>query len=279
MNKIAGITVIYNPDNQVIRNINSYVHCLGILYVVDNSENINRNIVSQINKIEGTRYIWMKKNCGIAAALNIGISLAIKEGYEWLLTMDQDSVFHEKLLDEYRRYIMENDTRLVAILAPQYRTPRKKVKNRTGYDEIYWTMQSANLLNLNIVIQLGLYKETYFIDCVDYEYCLRVKKNGYKIVRCNEAILIHNPGITKCKKIAFLNLKYGYAVPIRIYYQIRNSLYMFNEYHNIKSLFIIVIKISKIILLFDDKKEFLKFVSNAFSDYKRHIVGKIENDF
>ncbi len=39
--------------------------------------------------------------------------------------------------------------------------------------------------------------EDLFIDSVDTEYCLRLKKNGYRVVRLNEAILYHPLGDSK----------------------------------------------------------------------------------
>lgn len=43
-------------------------------------------------------------------------------------------------------------------------------------------MQSANLVNVEVYKKLGKYREEYFIDCVDYEYCLRARENQYSII-------------------------------------------------------------------------------------------------
>lgn len=276
MSKIAGVTVIYNPDNKVIKNICTYVNLLEELFVIDNSESIDYDIINDIKKINGVQYIWMKGNQGIASALNCGIYECIEKNYDWVLTMDQDSQFNNNLLAIYRNYLDDKDTSSIAILSPQYMTPRSDAKYKKGQDELYWTMQSANLLNLKVMKKIGFYDEKYFIDCVDYEYCLRAKRNGYKIIRCNKAILIHNPGITKYKKILGINIKYGYASPVRIYYQIRNALYMYKKYGNIRSLCIVAIKLLKIILFYDNKKEFFTFAIRGISDYKNNVCGKIK---
>ena len=61
-------------------------------------------------------------------------------------------------------------------------------------------MQSGNLVNAAADEKLGDYKEEYFIDCVDYEYCLRAKRYGtYRIVQCGSAVLKHQPAVT-CEK-------------------------------------------------------------------------------
>ena len=276
MLKCAGVVVIYNPDNHVINNIKSYIDQVSILYIVDNTENecdiglkLERNFPDM--KYE---YIGLKKNIGLAAALNIGIKKAIKEGYEWILTMDQDSSFYNEIIDIYYQYIEKHDTDKVAIIAPQYKTDRIRLKKTVGYKKIYWTMQSADFINLNAMKKLGLLENSYFIDCIDYEYCLRARKNHYQIVCCNEAILNHSPATTKIKKFGTIKLKYGCASSTRSYYKVRNSLYMFQKYHNFLSLGIVIKEWLKILILYDNKQQyFLKFYK-AINDFKNGIMGQ-----
>ena len=200
--------------------------------------------------------------------------MAIENGFEWVLTMDQDSVFYNKIINIYSCYIENHDVDRVAIISPQYKTERNRLKKTVGYDEIYWGMQSADLINLNIIKKIGFFKEDFFIDCIDYEYCLRARKNQFKLIRCNEAILIHNPAQTK--KITFLglNIKYGYTNPLRIYYQVRNALYMFKVYKNPRSIGIVLIKLGKIILLFDNKKDHIRHFKFAIFDFINKKSGK-----
>ena len=37
--KLAGVVVVYNPPNEVINNMKSYLDELDILFVIDNSSN------------------------------------------------------------------------------------------------------------------------------------------------------------------------------------------------------------------------------------------------
>lgn len=86
---IAGVVVLYNPDPIVIQNIQSYLPFLYVLYVIDNSESPNMNIVEQLRELgEKIKYIALGENRGVAYALNLGATLAIESGADWLLTMD-----------------------------------------------------------------------------------------------------------------------------------------------------------------------------------------------
>ena len=92
--KVAGIVTLYNPDNEVKKNIESYLSDLDKLYIIDNTPNKdNKQVIPSSNKIV---YLPQDDNVGVATALNIGAKKAINDKYNWLLTMDQDSIFPTK---------------------------------------------------------------------------------------------------------------------------------------------------------------------------------------
>lgn len=66
--KLAGVVVLYNPDQKVLDNISSYIDELDVLYLVDNSNADNSKFFLN-DKFE---YIPLLKNTGIAHALNVG---------------------------------------------------------------------------------------------------------------------------------------------------------------------------------------------------------------
>lgn len=270
-NEVIAIVIAYNiKKNLLLENIFSYINFVDKVLVVDNSD--KPTDLSNINKTNKIEYISLNGNFGIAKALNVGLEYAFKYKYKYALTMDQDSKFSNNLIEEYRKNQQAN----VAIYSPFYLIDRKRKKNnKKDVQYLYWTMTSGNLLNLEYVKEIGKFKEDFFIDAVDYEFCLRARKKGYKILQCNKAILIHNPGITKTKKILFWNYKYGYMSTDRLYYQIRNLSYIAKKYNSYRARIVIFIKLLKIILLFDDKKSFLSAFKAGINDYKNNNYGKI----
>ena len=270
-NEVIAIVIAYNiKKNLLLENIFSYINFVDKVLVVDNSD--KPTDLSNINKTNKIEYISLNGNFGIAKALNVGLEYAFKYKYKYALTMDQDSRFSNNLIEEYRKNQQVN----VAIYSPFYLIDRKRKKNnKKNAQYLYWTMTSGNLLNLEYVKEIGKFKKDFFIDAVDYEFCLRARKKGYKILQCNKAILIHNPGITKTKKILFWNYKYGYMSTDRLYYQIRNLSYIAKKYNSYRARIVIFIKLLKIILLFDDKKSFLSAFKAGINDYKNNNYGKI----
>jgi rhamnosyltransferase len=118
--KIAGVVVLYNPDESVIGNINSYIKDLELLYVFDNSE-VKNELIEKLKKINKVKYFSVGKNVGIGFALNYVCDIAVKEGYDWLLTMDHDSYFEPngvlKMIGEFEKKI-GRDKEKIGVISP-----------------------------------------------------------------------------------------------------------------------------------------------------------------
>lgn len=119
----AGTIVLYDPNKaEVLENIDSYIDEIDKLYIIDNSLNDNSSLfVNYDKKIE---YVWNRDNLGIAKALNIAAGKAIKDGFSWLLTMDQDSKFEKGTLRILEDYINDNfnNNSKIAIVSPFHDT-------------------------------------------------------------------------------------------------------------------------------------------------------------
>lgn len=68
------------------------------VYIIDNSSNNNSSL---IKIIPNAVYIPNYNNLGIAKALNQGCEAAKQDGFDWVLTMDQDSFFEETQLNKF----------------------------------------------------------------------------------------------------------------------------------------------------------------------------------
>lgn len=58
MSILAGMVILYNPDEKFINNILSYIDYVERLYVIDNSENVNINIIDKLKTIDKIDYIY-----------------------------------------------------------------------------------------------------------------------------------------------------------------------------------------------------------------------------
>ena len=270
--KILGIVVLYNFNNENIDNIKTYCTYCNKIIAIDNSENKCKDNIKKIKEIKNLEYLNLDGNYGIAKALNIGMQYAIANEYEWVLTMDQDSRFNNNIIDVYFKTLKDELLDDIAVISPNYFFDRKKNKIYNGYKKLQYTMQSGNLVNVEIYKKIGEFKEEFFIDGVDYEYCIRANKNKYKIIECGNAVLYHRPATTKR---TFFGFKYGYCNSTRIYYQVRNLLWISKRYCNLKMILIVIYKLFKIVFLFDNKIEYLRMFRLGVKDYKKDRLGKL----
>ncbi len=272
--KLAGVVVWYNPSDLEKENIKSYLDNLDELYIVDNSE--EKNIVKNNEKV---KYIFNNGNLGIAKALNIGAHEAIKDKFEWILTMDQDTKFKKDDVKKIFEYICCNDMKKIGIVSPWHNTKLHVEKPKNIIDYPLDVMTSGNFLNLNIYKKIGDFRNDYFIDGVDIEYCLRLKKNNFKVMRLNNFEIKHNLGNINYKyffKKELLCLNHNY---LRIYYRVRNYNYIKKEYHNIAPEFCDrLVKMKQLVwcIIFyeKDKLKKLKSVYYGKKDFKNNILGK-----
>ena len=275
--KLAGLVVLYNPSKQIIENLNNYLQFVNKLYVIDNSEKpfFNKQLFSNSN----IDFYYKNENLGIAKALNIGCKKAIEDGFKWLLTMDQDSIFNINTVNQLCDYIENNDVSKTYIVSPWLNTklldekPVEKISHPTD------VMTSGSIMNLDLYKKIGGFKEWLFIDGVDIEYCLRLKKYNYKVMRLNKFSIKHNLGNISYKhflKKELLCLNHNY---LRVYYRVRNYNYIKQEYHDIAPEFCnILVKIKALVwcIIFyeNDKIRKLKSIYYAKKDFKNNIYGK-----
>jgi Predicted glycosyltransferases len=276
--KYAGVVVLYNPDINVIDNIKTYMDDLDRLYVIDNSDTKNYAVINQLKLAYNVVYIDNKGNKGIANAQNRAAIIVRKEKFHWLLTMDQDSSATKTMIPILKEYIENNYSDNIGIVsAYQKNKLEKRSVNMSEYQQVLETMSSGNMLNLKAYQRVGKFKEKLFIDMVDYEYCLRLNKYGYKIIVANKAILNHNLGDIK---IIDNTVLYSHS-PERLYYYVRNNLYVLNKYkedfpswisNRKKFLFNLYLKT----FLYDTKKvKRLYYFIRGYLDYLFKIYGKM----
>lgn len=272
--KIAGVVTLFHPENYHFDNINNYLEGVDKLYVIDNTPGkSHQEKLPKSNKIE----YYSFQNIGVAKALNMGANLAKNSGYQWLLTMDQDTILPKKILKEMLKVIEKEDCKKIGIVTPWHSTKLKVEKPKEKVDYPQDVMTSGNVLNINIWDKVGGFQEDFFIDGIDIEYGLRLKKNGYKIMRLNYLTIEHDLGDIFYIKGKLCTNHSG----IRRYYMNRNYHYIYDDYKKSDKEFceflISNYKTMAKVLLFERHK-FSKIYGFllGFVHYKKGKRGKLE---
>jgi rhamnosyltransferase len=96
-------------------------------------------------------------------------------------------------------------------------------------EEIEWAISSGSFINLSIYQRTHGFDENYYIDRLDYDYCVEIRQKGFKIVRINSAHLYQSLG-------EVVNSKISQHSPIRHYYMARNRFYFYYKKIKMSSL-------------------------------------------
>lgn len=274
--KICAVVVLYNPSSDINKKISSYIEKIDKLFVIDNSFNDNLDLLLKDDRIE---YIPNFDNLGISKALNIAASSAFDEKYDWILTMDQDSFFEGDNLDKLINYAKECDYSKIGIISPWHKVKANPGKPNELIEEKIEVMTSGNLVNLNAWKKVSGWKDWFFIDNVDVEFCMNLNINQYKVIRLNSSELEHNLGDISIKKVfgrKFVCSNHNY---IRQYYMVRNLYYLKDMYYKYYPDYINYMirgmhgRARNIIVWEKDKYRKIRNMIRGYRDYKNNIKG------
>ncbi len=229
----AGV-VTYNPDLDVLKkNLESLCPQVKVLYVVDNGSKNVDEIGLLLDTIPNTQLFLNSENLGIAQALNRLCGIAEKNGFHWILTMDQDSLCDSMMVKNLCLYV--NDE--FGIIAPriEFRNAGVLIEttgNNRGadFEEIYACITSGSLTNIGAWKAVGGFDEWYFIDHVDNEFCTHIIQKGYKVIRVNKALLHQRAGDMKYISLFGKPIMLPYYSTFRNYYICRNTIYYIRKY-------------------------------------------------
>lgn len=222
--KLLAIVISYYPDvNDAISNILKYIEKIDKLVIWENTPLIDSsryhiNIPNYSHKIV---YKSTGKNEGIAYPLNRIVEYALKASYTHLLTMDQDSKFLN--FDLYYNSLL-NFVDFYSIITPNI---NNQYLTDSSYNIINYGITSGTIYNINTVQKLGGFREDYFIDGVDTEFCFRAFKNQFQTIVINHAHLQQKFGCLKKMRYGFYSTNYS---SFRTYYITRNYIFLWKEY-------------------------------------------------
>ena len=293
MNSVAAVIITYNVENDFKERINKLKGKVDEIIVVDNGSKAETiNMLKELEK--EVTVIYLEDNKGIASALNKGIKYSIEKGYNWILTLDHDSIITDNMIKNMLTCYEGLNNELkekVAMLVPVHVEEKEyqngsninEEKDSNSYIEVLTEITSGALTKAEIYKNVGMYDEKLFIDLVDHDYCLSLNKKGFKIIQVNNATLIHNIGESVKKSVLGLKMIPTNHSPLRRYYMSRNRHYIWDKYKEDFPSWVLTDKRRfitenlKIVLFEDNKIEKFKYIKKGIKDYRNNIFGKFNN--
>lgn len=276
--KVIAIIVSFNGGEKTLKTIDALLPQVDHIHVVDNgSDSFSLDL---LDGIEDERISIRKlgENRGIGGALNAGLLKARQLDCSWVLTMDQDSIAAPDMVGCLIKTIVKNDD--VLCLSPNL-IVHGDDKSPLKIGSVPYAITSGNMVNTEIYNRIGNYNEDYFIDCVDFDFSLRVRKAGFKIFKDPNAFLCHELGEKNYLPKLFKRY-YTLHSPLRRYYMFRNFLYLtkkylFSDFKFIFKLFLSHLILFALLIFYDPKPAAsVRMIFQGIWDYFEGKVGAFE---
>lgn len=235
--RILAVVITYNPDLEVLySNISALSRQINHIVIYDNASTNADDVCKIARQFENVEVVANEQNDGLPINYNRGLRLCISQGYEWLLTMDQDTVVPDNLIEEYGAAFGMADVAIISPVIQDRKIQTEKDALASIQDDNVWTeisecISSAALNRVSILNELGGFDEKLFIDQVDFDYCKNVTIHGYKIVRMNNCVVHHQIGDGSVVRVLGKDVVISNHSPIRKYYIFRNKVYFARKYH------------------------------------------------
>ncbi|MEI6728539.1 MAG: glycosyltransferase [bacterium] len=231
------------------------------------------------------------QNLGIAAALNQGVKKAIKQNFQWVLTLDQDSTIGEKMVDKmlsvYEEMLKDGiNKNQIGILEPVLVDKltgfeKRKNKSELTYIQIKDCYTSGNLIPTEVFSRAGFYNEGLFLYHVDTDFNLNLINNGLKIYEVSNATLYHQEGSLTEHKLFGKTFSTTNHSKIARYYFARNEILMLRKYWLtnpnwcLESINWYIRMLLKVVIFEKDRLAKFKFTIIGILDGMMNRIGKL----
>tara|TARA_B110000967_G_C18877599_1_gene559262 strand:+ start:840 stop:1652 length:813 start_codon:yes stop_codon:yes gene_type:complete len=178
--------VIYNPDVEFLNKLKSILNSGYSIYIFDNSPEISL-IRDEFRNYTNINYFSAGKNVGLGFGLSVVCSNAYYDNYRKLLFFDQDTIFSVKTLGFVSEFSKTQQNKFKKYAAVLFNSNCKKNKNQFDIRDKNLIISSGSLFNLENLIKMEWHNTNYFVDGVDYNFCLKANLNKYLIGECSNA--------------------------------------------------------------------------------------------
>lgn len=233
--KVIAVVPTYHPDASVEAHMEALATQVDEVIVVDDGTGAAADDVLDRLQANSIRVIRLASNAGIARALNVGIRAALEAGAEYVVNTDQDTELPDGYVDAcLATFRQANPVTRLGIVCTDRVNGQPSIPtwySPEGLGLVPEAIQSGFVLTRECLEHSGLFDERLVIDCVDTEYCLRVRDRGFRIAVADGTDIKHALGEMVPFRPFGIPLRhrdgeheYQYHSPFRQYYITRNNI-------------------------------------------------------
>ena len=290
----CAIIVTHNPDITALLELSSQLKKESDFIIVDNGTQGIASIVESITVYQKCRaVICLEKNEGLARALNIGITWAQEQNYDFVFLFDQDSslcdLYVKRMIDAFFD-ASEKTVSNIAAIGPRIINPQtmrqtsfklfskficRSDRKLTGSSSHYiadFLITSGTLLHLDALTSIGAMKESYFIDNIDLEWCFRAKSKGYELIGTDEAVLYHAIGERSSNPLVRAGIMAQHN-PQRSYFSSRNRVHLYGVDYSpagwkYRDICRFILKATWLLITSRERKDYYRNILSGIKDAK-----------
>ncbi|MDQ0895393.1 glycosyltransferase family 2 protein [Agromyces ramosus] len=233
--KVIAVVPTYHPDVAVEAHMKALARQVDEVIVVDDGTGPAADDVLERLTADSIRVIRLSSNAGIARALNVGIRAALEAGADYVVNTDQDTELPDGYVDAcLATFMLANPVTHLGIVCTDRVNGQPSIPtwySPEGLGLVPEAIQSGFVLSRECLERTGPFDERLVIDCVDTEYCLRVRDRGFRIAVAKDTDIKHSLGEMVPFRPFGIPLRhrdgeheYQYHSPFRQYYITRNNI-------------------------------------------------------
>jgi len=231
----------YRPGESAERAVASVIDQVdGVVVVDDGTGAAADSVLSRLAEL-GVTVVREPENVGIAAALNDGIRTAREHGAEQIVTFDQDSVVPAGFIDTLLAAdaAARADGVRVGVVVPEFFAAVRQARGEAApvYSPAANVIQSGMLMPVSVIDAIGDLRADFFIDLVDTEYELRLRRDGFAVLAASGIRLGHALGTQYRRELFGRQVRLPgvppettLSTPFRYFYRVRNRIVLNREY-------------------------------------------------
>jgi rhamnosyltransferase len=206
MTAIAAVLTAYHPDERLLTAVAAALESCAEVIVADNTPAGSVSLADELDDPR-VRVLRSGRNVGVAAGLNEGIA-ALSRHIEAVLILDQDTLLPVGLAHGLAKHLDDPSVGAAAPTPldaarqnadPANQAPATPADGGDGLAEQPAVITSGMLIRRSRLDEVGGFREDFFVDWVDVDFCIRLRATGARIVQDRRLFMPHSFGDTRLR--------------------------------------------------------------------------------
>ncbi|MCC2658291.1 MAG: hypothetical protein K0Q76_3399 [Panacagrimonas sp.] len=281
MQRLCAVVTTYRPDPAFVSRFVSLLGTCDHVLVVDNTPGGHAFAALPA----GFELLQNGINEGLGPALNRGILRAKQAGADHVILFDQDSTPGPDTAAQLLWFCRSAQARLgdrcavgpthVDDVTGSRAEPRARPRATSEGSERTCLPTAGLLFPLRQISPETLFASDLFLDLVDFDWCWRRRREGWRFLRATGIDLVHRFGVEERRCAGW---RFHVPAPYRHYFQFRDTLRLMMRpyvpaYSRLRLSCILPVKLLVYPLILDHGSERLRWMVRGVQDALRGVTG------